>query len=465
MLFNSYGFIFLFLPIVLLGALLLKDGKGSKLWLLGASLFFYGYWSWWSLLLVIGSVITNYIIARKIYGEKVRTKLFLSVGIVFNVSIIFIFKYLCLIYSSLASLLEDDWKVLDIVLPLAISFYTFQQIGFLVELYRQKVKLPSFYDYCLFVMFFPQLVAGPIVNFKQFGPQLELRTPLEKGARAAIEFGLFLFAIGLCKKVLVADQLSIVVTSGFAFGWSNGNWLDWGCILLCYGAQIYFDFSGYSDMAVGLALVFGYRLPFNFNSPYRAVSVSEFWRRWHISLSSFFREYLYFPMGGSRVGEWRVLFNLFIVMLICGLWHGANWSFVFWGGLHGIALCVGRVWSRLGLFRIHTGFSWALTFIFVLLAWFPFRSESISDSLGFYARFFDQGFWLNGSSFVGESLDLYSLLILCLAYILILFGRNTSKLSVDVQKYPALLLFALGVMSALAFLKIGGPSEFIYFNF
>ena len=406
MLFNSVVFIFAFLPVAWAGYFLLgwmearraggrgagaRAGLWAKAWLVGASLFFYGYWDPSFLPLILFSVGFNYLLGRRLRRNTERVGErhgMLTFGVVVNLGLLGGFKYTAFFAETANFVFEAGLNVPSLVLPLAISFFTFQQIAYLVDSARGRVAadtsapgsgvLDDFVSYALFVTFFPQLIAGPIVHHARVIPQFRngaARHPLANN----IALGLIVFGFGLFKKVVVADSFAPLVDAGFAGAQGLGFWEAWTAAL-GYSVQLYYDFSGYSDMAVGLALLFNIRLPFNFDSPYKARSIREFWRRWHITLSEFLRDYLYIPLGGNRVAEWRVNANLLLTFLLGGLWHGAGWTFVVWGGLHGAALVAHRAWVRLGG-RMPAMAGWALTLLFVVFTWVFFRANTLQDAL------------------------------------------------------------------------------------
>jgi alginate O-acetyltransferase complex protein AlgI len=388
MLFNSYPFILVFLPAVLAGAYLLRGFR--RLWLelllIFASLFFYAWWDVRYLPLLLGSVAVNYLGALLI--ERTHSRFGLAAIIAFNLGLLGYYKYLGF-FSRIASnaLPWQPWDVtlLALILPLGISFFTFHQIGYQIDRFRGQARKHNFIDYTLFVTFFPQLIAGPIVRQYEFLPQLE-RFANRVGARTLL-IGLTIFSIGLFKKVIFADTFALYATPVFdtaAKGVSVDGQTAWLGVL-AYTFQIFFDFSGYSDMAIGLARMVGINLPINFNAPYRSTSITDFWRRWHITLGRFLRDYLYFPLGGSRVSPPHQFANLLVVMLLCGLWHGAAWTFIVWGGLHGLALGTHRLWTRLAPESkpsgpIWSALAWFLTFAFVVVAWVLFRADSLDTA-------------------------------------------------------------------------------------
>jgi D-alanyl-lipoteichoic acid acyltransferase DltB (MBOAT superfamily) len=387
MLFNSYIFIFLFLPVTLLGFHLIGSlGKYrvAIAWLVGASLFFYGWWNFAYLGLMLGSMLFNYGVGVALNSRPQKTVL--TLGIAANLGLLGYFKYANFFIDNFNNLISTNLVLDTIILPLAISFFTFQQIAYLVDAYRGETREYRFLHYALFVTFFPQLIAGPIVHHKQMLPQFTHNSMYRlKASNLAV--GITIFTLGLFKKVVLADGVAVYATPIFSAA-ETGIELTffeaWGGAL-AYTLQLYFDFSGYSDMAIGLAKMFGVKLPLNFNSPYKSTSVIDFWRRWHITLSTFLRDYLYIPLGGSRKGSVRRLTNLMITMLLGGLWHGAGWTFVLWGGLHGLYLIVNHRFRAAFSGRKRSRFSfvaaWALTMFAVIVAWVPFRAESIGGAV------------------------------------------------------------------------------------
>lgn len=390
MLFNSYSFIFLFLPITLLGFHLIGRRGHHRIaisWLVGASLFFYGWWNPAYLGLILGSMLFNYAIGVAILSQtNKQAKILLTAGIATNLALLGYFKYANFFVDNLNTLAGSSFTLETIILPLAISFFTFQQITYLVDAYRGETREYQFLHYALFVTFFPQLIAGPIVHHREMLPQFA-KEALYRLKAEHLAAGITIFTLGLFKKVVLADGIAVYATPVFSaaeMGVALTFFEAW-CGALAYTLQLYFDFSGYSDMAIGLARMFGVRLPLNFNSPYKATSIIDFWRRWHITLSRFLRDYLYIPLGGSRKGGVRRMSNLMVTMLLGGLWHGAGWTFVLWGGLHGIYLVINHAWRK--LFPVdHTGwlrngFGWMVTMLAVVVAWVPFRAESLGGAM------------------------------------------------------------------------------------
>ncbi|MEW6714633.1 MAG: MBOAT family protein [Nitrospirota bacterium] len=398
MLFNSFEFIFLFLPITVIGfSCIGKYGhkKLAVLWLVTASLFYYSWWNPVYFWLITASIVFNYgigtTLSKQLSLSKFSRKIILASGIALNLSLLGYFKYANFFLKNINSLLDQPIVHWDtIFLPLAISFFTFQQIAYLADAYEDRVHEHSFLHYCLFVTFFPQLISGPIVHHKEMMPQFE-RNSTYKLSSENIAVGLTIFFIGLFKKAVLADGIAVYAAPVFEAAEQNIllTFLEaWGGAL-GYTFQIYFDFSGYSDMAIGLGRMFGINLPLNFHSPYKAKSIIEFWRRWHITLSRFLRDYLYIPLGGNRKGSVRRYLNLMIVMFLGGLWHGAGWTFIAWGAMHGFYLIINNSWRTLlrALGYDSNGSGWLgqrlsqiVTFTAVVLAWVIFRAESINGA-------------------------------------------------------------------------------------
>jgi D-alanyl-lipoteichoic acid acyltransferase DltB (MBOAT superfamily) len=393
MLFNSYEFIFLFLPVVLAGYFLLGHRNRPLAaigWLAAASLFFYGWWNPRYLLLLLGSIAFNYAIGRALCEVQERRRALLSLGVGSNLLLLGYYKYANFFLATAGTLTGADYAIGAIVLPLGISFFTFTQIAYLVDAYRGEVHEYRFLHYLLFVTFFPHLIAGPVLHHAEIMPQFRLSRTFRMSAEN-FSVGFTIFVIGLFKKVVLADGVSQYVSPVFSAadaGIPVGGVAAW-CAALAYTFQLYFDFSGYSDMAIGLARLFGITFPANFNSPYKAASIIEFWRRWHMTLSRFLRDYLYIALGGNRHGPARRQLNLLITMVLGGLWHGAGWTFVAWGTLHGAFLSVNHIWRSLRQrllpdLRPSAASRWAgrlLTFFAVVVAWVFFRAGSIDAAL------------------------------------------------------------------------------------
>jgi alginate O-acetyltransferase complex protein AlgI len=389
MLFSSYAFLFQFLPATVLAfaAARRHSPRAGIMVLAGVSLIFYGTWRPVYLLLLIASVAVNFSLGLRM-EDPLRRRAIGAFGVALNLAVLCYFKYTNFIFDSLNTLTGAPLPFFNIILPLGISFFTFQQIAYLVDVMRGAKVERDIVSYTLFVSFFPHLIAGPLVHHAEMIPQFKRGRTGRSSVLAAR--GLAIFAAGLFKKVVIADNLAQFVSPVFAhLDAGGGVTTPWAWLaILAYSLQIYFDFSGYSDMAIGLALMFGIRLPVNFRSPYRAISIIEFWRRWHITLSRFLREYLYIPLGGNRLGEQRRYINLMVTMLLGGLWHGAGWNYLIWGGLHGVYLSINHLWRgwRGGDAHVSAagwaakGFCWAITFFAVVVAWVFFRARTMAGA-------------------------------------------------------------------------------------
>ena len=399
MLFPTGEFLLLYLPVTLALFFLiarLMGPRAAALWLTVASLIFYGFWRPIHVLLLLASIVFNYwagglVLRERLAGNEARGRLIVGLVIAADLLVLAVFKYANFIVGSVSALTGSQLPALGLALPLGISFFTFTQIAYLVDVHAGKAVERSPIRYALFVTYFPHLVAGPVLHHSQMMPQFadaRIYSPQLKGLASGMAF----LVLGLCKKVLIADSFAPVANAVFtAAGAGPVSGAEaWGGAL-AYALQIYFDFSGYSDMAVGLSLLFNVRLPYNFNSPYKATSIIDFWRRWHMSLSTFLRDYLYFALGGNRRGGGRRYLILMTTMLLGGLWHGASWTFVVWGGLHGLYLVINHGWnwlcSRLSLTVgrgplrwLAQGAAWLLTMCAVIVAWVFFRATDFTSA-------------------------------------------------------------------------------------
>jgi alginate O-acetyltransferase complex protein AlgI len=493
MLFNSVVFIVGFLPITLAGFHALKKysgGKAARLWLLIASLIFYGWWSVAYLGLFLVWTVANFWAGRSILDARTASpglsRTVLIVAVATNLSLLAYFKYAVFISGNVASLVGVEFGLAAVVLPLGISFHTFQQIAYLSDVYRGDVSRYTLSGYLLFVSFFPQLIAGPIVHHAELTPQLHDERRFRLTQRNFAEGAAF-FTIGLMKKLLLADHLSPIATPVFAGSESASPVLidAWGATI-AYGLSLYFDFSAYSDMAVGIARFFGVRLPYNFASPYQSASIVEFWRRWHMTLSRWLRDYLYIPLGGSRKGASRRYVNLMITMLLGGLWHGASWTFVAWGGLHGLLLTINHGWDHLVLgaaakgyqIKLPAGLGQALTLVSVSVAWVFFASanwqvawETLSGLVGangvfldnkVFAHIFDQNIFLIAAG-VG-------IVLLSPNSQQLIDGRQFDPFEKQIwpKRHFAMTprqAVLIGTAFAFCLSLVGAPKEFVYFQF
>ncbi len=517
MLFNTDEFIFFFLPVVLAGFFLLGRlgaHRACLLWLVAASLFYYGWWDPRYLILVGGSMMFNYTLGSYIalanhQVSQRKAKTLATVGVLANLALLGYYKYANFFLDNLDGLVGQDWSLGEIILPIGISFFTFQQIAYLVDAYKGETKEYDFVQYTLFVMFFPQLIAGPIVHHKEMLPQFA-RVHTYRPRWSNIAVGSTIFIIGLAKKLLLADNLATVASPVFIAAGAGDElsfFQAWeGAI--AYSLQLYFDFSGYSDMAIGLARLFGIRLPLNFNSPYKATGIIDFWRRWHMTLSRFLRDYVYIPLGGSQKGLARRYSNLLATMVLGGFWHGAGWNFLLWGFLHGVFLIINHGWRFVmgkpsdSLWSV--AFSRFVTFLVVVLAWVPFRAENLTDTQAIYRGMInlpenvaqplgllrELGVTFNGPAAGGAELGLTLLLVFWLGFLWLLpntqdllarfhpaYRFDASKLE---QKRLSFLLkrpfsgywrpqvawgIFIGLLFGLSLMSLNQVSEFLYYQF
>lgn len=470
MLFNSFEFIFLFLPITILVYFLfnkLKLIEIAKGWLVFASLFFYGFWAPKYIVLIVFSMIFNYTIGKTLNSEdniklKISRKAVATFGVIVNVGLLCYFKYTDFFISNLNRFLHTDFNLLHIVLPLAISFFTFQQIAYVIDSYQYKTKEYDFLNYCLFVTFFPQLIAGPIVHHSEMMPQFaRLRTKIFSNKNFAA--GLFMFSIGLFKKVMIADNFGLFVNECFKSPEAISLFESW-LAAFGYSFQLYFDFSGYTDMAIGIAMMMNIKLPQNFNSPFKSLGEQEFWRRWHMTLSRFLRDYVYFPLGGSRCSEIKTYRNLFLTFLIGGIWHGAGWTYTLWGVLHGLGLIVQRIYAKLKL-KDFAVINWGLTFLFVVLCFVVFRASNITNALSmFKAMLHISNKAISPFSMAVIQEDAIAIILSILGFILIWLPYNSNQLLERFKTSKRTLYFA-SICFIIAVLSLNKISEFLYFQF
>lgn len=489
MLFNSYIFILFFLPLTLLlyyGLNKFQKYTAAKVMLIAMSLWFYAYFEITYLWIIIASIIFNYLVSKQLQPGKHAMKFskgLLTLGILANVGLIFYFKYFNFFLDNINLLFNTSIPLFSILMPLGISFFTFQQISYLVDSYRGETSDYTFTDYALFVTFFPQLVAGPIVLHDEMIPQFNDNNKKSLNPDM-LSKGIYLFSIGLFKKVLLADTFGIAVNWGFSSP-DILSGFDALLVSLVYTLQIYFDFSGYCDMAIGISDMFGFKLPLNFNSPYKSASIIEFWQRWHMSLSRFLRKYIYFPLGGSKKNTVSTMCNVLIVFLVSGIWHGANWNFILWGLLHGIANVLNRLfkkpWEYIPQFiRI------ILTFCFVNFSWILFRSDSLDVCFKMLKHIFSG--WENGAVISSGLLECFNVieltyieehigfltnltakipslnmwLVLSVSLFLVFFTKNCHEKEYKPKLGNAILCIILLVWSILS---LSGLSTFLYFNF
>src|ERR1700760_319804 len=478
MLFNSYPFIFVFLPAVLFGYFLTGrfGAQAPVIWLALASLVFYSFSNWPFVALLLASISFNYLVGWLLISLRLRAGprfAVLTVGVTGDLLALGVFKYAGFVVANVNAVFSTSFAV-NILLPVGISFYTFTQIAFLVDAYRGKVAHYALPHYALFVTYFPHLIAGPILHHRDMIPQFEAADS-KKPNPHLILCGLMIFGIGLFKKTGLADGIQPLVA--VAFNQASPSFDQAWIGALAYTFQLYFDFSGYSDMAIGLSLMFGIFLPLNFNSPYKSQNIVEFWRRWHMTLSQFLRDYLYIPLGGNRHGSLARYVNLMITMLLGGLWHGAAWTFVVWGALHGAYLCVNHAWSNSGptvaprFARAANVAAFVLTFVSVVVAWVFFRADSLSSATFVLSRMADP------TNIVFGRGEMANAMFIAVYAAIAWFAPNTQEIMGYDHKNRVIgeslngwlrrpgFLYAAAVTLAFGVLGISQHSEFIYFRF
>lgn len=437
--------------------------------------------------IIVISMLVNYSIGSMLFRmkddiEPSRKKIVLFIGIAFNLILLCYYKYTNFLIDNFNYIFGLQWSVENIILPLAISFFTFQQIAYLVDCNKGEAKEYNFLNYSLFVTFFPQLIAGPIVHHREMMTQFESKSNLQPKLKN-INLGILIFSLGLFKKVVIADSFATWADIGFSSD-SKLDFYDAWVTSLSYTFQLYFDFSGYCDMAIGTALLFNIRLPINFNSPYKSLDIQDFWRRWHITLGRFLRDYIYIPLGGSRKGDINTYFSLFITFLIGGLWHGASWMFVLWGALHGGALVIHRIWKQYGG-NLNSYLAWTITFFFVNFSWIFFRAEDIDVALNIIYGLFDISSILSDRSSVpvsqlswlgtnvdilnefmpfGLATNLSAVMLIILSFIIIAQKNSIEMIGNNLTNAKSLfcgLMFSLSVYTIIT----STSSVFLYFNF
>lgn len=481
MLFNSYIFIFAFLPMTLLVYFYLNTKRliqAGIAFLVFASLFFYSWWNIIYLPLILASMLFNFVVGKYLTNTKIllNKQRLLWVGVISNILLLGYFKYTDFFLDNFNILAGTHIPLPHIVLPLGISFFTFTQIAYLVDCYKHKVKEYDFLRYALFVTYFPHLLAGPILHHSEMMPQFaNLRNKVINYKNIAL--GLFLFSMGLFKKVMIADTFAIWANAGFSQAHALNFFEAW-MTSLSYTFQLYYDFSGYTDMAIGASLLFNIKLPINFNSPYKALDIQDFWRRWHMTLSRFLRDYIYIPLGGNRQGAARTYVNLLATFVLGGIWHGAGWTFVLWGTLHGVALMIHRAWKSFG-FTMNKYLAWFITFNFVNIAWIFFRAKEWKEAIAILKSMFGlKGFALPEYTFDGQKLildiskiiphlktfDLMSMAFLVLCFIYTLQLKNSNEMThVSNLRWQYAVMF--GILFVFSTIMMVNVSEFLYFNF
>lgn len=492
MLFNSYSFLFFFLPVsfTLFSFFQLSQIRSKTItFLFLASIIFYGYWNFYYLPLLLISILFNFLIS--LLMERINKKFFYA-GLIGNLSLLIYFKYSQFLLANIYLLFNQPLELINGDLPLGISFFTFTQIAYLADCYRKQIKVPHFTNYGLFVTFFPHLMAGPILHHQEIMPQFEdRRKKLLSWENCAV--GMTIFSIGLFKKTIIADSLAPYANTVFnAASTESITFIEAWCGSISYTFQLYFDFSGYSDMAIGLARLFGIIFPLNFNSPYKAPNIIIFWRRWHMTLSRFLRDYIYIPLGGNRKGHINRYINLMITMIIGGIWHGAGWTFVIWGLLHGSYLVINHLWLQLKkhYFQffstkkfIGNAFAQISTFLAVMIAWIFFRAEDFTTSNHIIIALF-QNVSLSSTLFHFEQLQ-HLFVLLLITGLIVFLGPNTQQLLYkynpaleiypnEIEPYPIKKLYwapnafnaaVFAILTLLSLLSLGHISEFLYYKF
>lgn len=477
MLFNSYIFILCFLPLTMaayFGLNRLEKYNAAKLLLVIASLIFCGYNDITYMYILVCSILMNYLACMLLRRFPDRSRLIVAVGVIANIALLGYFKYFNFLIENLNALTGGDFDYLNLVLPLGISYFTFQQISYLIEAGKGACTDYSFLDYVLYVTFFPRLISGPIVPHDELLPQFASRENKSVDT-SNIVMGLQIFAIGLFKKVIVADTFGKIVSYGYGHI-STLNSLEAILTILAYTIQIYYDFSGYSDMAVGVGYLFNIKLPINFHSPYQAKTIVEFWKRWHMSLTQFLTRYVYIPLGGNRKGTVRTYINILIVFLVSGIWHGAGWTFIVWGLLHGVANGLCRLFSK-QIEKIPGWINWTVNFLFLNLTWIVFRAESLTQAWQLLSRVTVGGFSINAE--LTESLlqpTLISLPAQFVPFLWVILGYTAAALGVSIfaknsneivtrrktDLWSLLWTYGLFIVSMLS---MSGVSTFLYNNF
>ncbi|MDA8405200.1 MAG: MBOAT family protein [Desulfobacteraceae bacterium] len=478
MLFNSYVYIFLFLPASVAVYFLLNHYRRQNIadvFLVFANFFFYAWWDWRYLPLLAGSVAFNFFVGNRLSPQSGRfnssqRKTALIFGLTVNIGALVFFKYADFFIENLNLMTGLHIGLLKIAFPLAISFFTFVQIAYLVDRYRGGVEPERLVNYALFATFFPQLISGPIVRHEEMKPQYAGQAQRHLNWEN-IYAGLVIFSMGLFKKVFVADTFAVWATAGFNHAGSL-NLIEAWITSLSYTLQIYYDFSGYTDMAIGSALFFNIRLPRNFNSPYQAISIQDFWRRWHMTLSGWLRDYLFIPLGGSRGGEFNTYRNLMITFVLCGLWHGAGWTFIFWGAMHGTAIVIHRIWSKAG-YKMPGFPAWALTFLFINVGWVFFRAPDFHTAIRVLSGMMDIGSLhsvaglktMLGLAQISPGGDAGKIAVWLAGFSGLAFlAENSNRLIENVQPSFRWALVTL-ILLLMGMPDFQQPSEFLYFNF
>ncbi len=480
--FNSYIFILLYLPIIVIGYFIVNkiNIRAGKTYLIVGSAAFYLYGGISTTLILGFSIVFNLLISKIISIITKHRKIVLILAIIGNLGLLFYYKYSISFISNWNLIFKTDYHFENIILPIGISFFTFQQIAYLVNIYQNTLGDVYIADYLAYILFFPKLLMGPITEPKDFISQIN-NSDLKKVNWNNISCGVKIFSFGLFKKLVLADTFANAVVWGYN-SIDVATSMDWFLIMLCYTFEIYFDFSGYSDMAVGIAAMLNIKLPMNFDSPYIALSIRDFWKRWHISLTDFMTKYIYIPLGGNKEGKIRTYINILIVFLISGIWHGANWTFILWGAIHGLLSIIDRIFEKTEL-RLIEVVRWVGTFGAVNVLWLLFRSDSIAQWKLILCKIFSfqnttisdgliRCFELPETVFLTDLLHLKFLsenirgfwmaVFLGVSLLLCLIPKNNYK---NISKNNALYMMIASVAFVWAFLCLGSESVFVYYNF
>ncbi|MAE08166.1 MAG: membrane-bound O-acyltransferase family protein [Bacteroidetes bacterium] len=483
MVFSSLTFLYIFLPLVIFLNFILQKKFRNALLLVASILFYsWGGVSYTSLLII--SIVFNFVIGKLISNNlgNPKSRLYLTLGVIINLGFLGVFKYGNFIVQNINVLFENTGISFSIsnpgiLLPIGISFYTFQALSYLIDVYRRRTPVQNkFVDLALYISLFPQLIAGPIVRYNDIAEQLSVR----ENNRANFVSGIERFVIGLAKKVLIANQFALLADTAFSMAPENlSTFIAWAGVV-AYSFQIYFDFSGYSDMAIGLGRMFGFKFLENFNFPYIAKSIREFWRRWHISLSNWFRDYLYIPLGGNRKGNYRTYFNLLIVFFVTGIWHGASWNFVAWGMLHGLFMVIEKLGFNRLLTKLWRPFQHIYTLFIVMMAWVLFRADDFTHTWGYFEAMFSYKSTNLNIDILHTFLNNEIYLVLVIAILsstriwviiynnaLAMVSKNNSYLNIANGVWSFIvLIFVVGVMIlSTNYLVVSSYNPFIYFRF
>lgn len=465
MLFNSYIFIYIFLPISFFLPRFFSfiKTKNVKQYIISfSSLFFYSVFSFDHLKIFLFSIFFNFFSGKLISSiiTPRKKKIFFFSSITINLLILVYFKY----YNFILSSINENYKIISIVLPLGISFFTFEQISFLSDIYNKKTSIKSFSNYLFFITFFPRLIAGPIYYYREYRDKIEKATS-KNASISYINIGLYFFIIGLFKKVMIADSFSNIADSYFSTPAIDKSIVLHWIGTLSYTFQIYFDFSGYSEMAVGLGYLFGVKLPQNFNSPYKSSSMIEFWQRWHMTLSNFIKEYIYFTFGGNKFGKFRKYINIILTMSIAGIWHGAGYTFIVWGFVFGILITLNHIIREKSMLHFPMFLKLGITFLCVHLLWVIFRATDINQAISIYQGLFN----ISSIKFLDIKDNYLDIFLLVSALLFCVFVPNTydllNKIRIKNKKLEIMLGITLGILCFLSVTRLSETDSFIYFNF